>query len=659
MGLSVAMRTIVTVLIALPLAAQPKPPVTLEARRESMEQQLEKNPGNLALRSNLLSMYPADAQDQPIRERRRYHILWLIENHPEFADLAQFYAILDPKDDPDGHSQSARLWKQAAKPDADPRIVANAVAFFQRSDPAAASALLNLSWSAHPQDPVLAKARGQLDVLLVLGITRLTRNNDVSAHSSALRKSPEAAKAREEIEASDNPELLSASAETMLRYAYAIRAGFSPYTGPDPATEPETLLATADRWATKAHELAPANEACTATLVRVYERRGTLFNTTPAEQVEWLRKADALATSDQQRMSFLPRLALAEFDSGDDAAAERDAKRTLDLAGSRQGYFNLLHLGNTVLGRLALAQGNKARAKEHFLASTQVGDRGGYFQPNLTLAQDLLDAGERAAVLEFLEKCRSFWRYDRGQLDHLMVVAKSPNGDLLANYFFEGIRLVGGPAPTAKLHDDEGGEWSADPKSGKATVLYFHTESCKSCEETSKALDKLAKEFSARGVTVVSVDGRKERSAATAFMIDAYPSIVTVDRQGLVAGYSPGNVPESQLRREFETALQGASTRLTSLAAPIPRPVSAANGKATLAWDPVDTADSYVVQWDRKDAQGWESDRGQGFVRILPTRETSATLDLPSDTTIRWRVQAVGPFRQSGKLSTWQELPQQ
>ena len=89
-----------------------------------------------------------------------------------------------------------------------------------------------------------------------------------------------------------------------------------------------------------------------------------------------------------------------------------------------------------------------------------------------------------------------------------------------------------------------------------------------------------------------------------------------------------------------------------SPSAPIPRPaVEIANGKATLAWQAVEGAESYIVQW--------QSDRDGDFVRVVPTRETSAQLDLPKGVTLRWRVQAVASFGPPGKLSAWQDLPSQ
>lgn len=39
------------------------------------------------------------------------------------------------------------------------------------------------------------------------------------------------------------------------------------------------------------------------------------------------------------------------------------------------------------------------------------------FGPNMSLAEDLLKAGQRQPVLDHFERCRTFWRLDHGQLD--------------------------------------------------------------------------------------------------------------------------------------------------------------------------------------------------------------------------------------------------
>jgi hypothetical protein len=39
------------------------------------------------------------------------------------------------------------------------------------------------------------------------------------------------------------------------------------------------------------------------------------------------------------------------------------------------------------------------------------------FGPNMSLAKDLLEKGEREVVLEYFELCRKFWKLHTGRLD--------------------------------------------------------------------------------------------------------------------------------------------------------------------------------------------------------------------------------------------------
>lgn len=112
---------------------------------------------------------------------------------------------------------------------------------------------------------------------------------------------------------------------------------------------------------------------------------------------------------------WLAALAHARFDAGHlEVAAER-ARELLAVAeqiASTWNYGNAMHEAHTILGRIALAQGDVPTAKAELLESARV--RGspqlGSFGPSLDLAGELLEAGEREAVLEFLELCKGFWR---------------------------------------------------------------------------------------------------------------------------------------------------------------------------------------------------------------------------------------------------------
>ena len=102
--------------------------------------------------------------------------------------------------------------------------------------------------------------------------------------------------------------------------------------------------------------------------------------------------------------------------------AEQAAREALELAGPHRAdprFGPALHDAHMVLGRIALRRGDLAQAKAHLADSARIAGGGtlSSFGPNLGLANDLLERGERAAVLEYLEACRTFWTYPRSPLE--------------------------------------------------------------------------------------------------------------------------------------------------------------------------------------------------------------------------------------------------
>lgn len=99
--------------------------------------------------------------------------------------------------------------------------------------------------------------------------------------------------------------------------------------------------------------------------------------------------------------------------SGDIERARPAATRLLTLRGDMAGYTAgyARHKGHTHLGRIALRDGDTAAAVEHLASSARVKPSATMtsFGPNMSLAQDLLEAGETGAVLAYLEACGAFW----------------------------------------------------------------------------------------------------------------------------------------------------------------------------------------------------------------------------------------------------------
>jgi hypothetical protein len=131
----------------------------------------------------------------------------------------------------------------------------------------------------------------------------------------------------------------------------------------------------------------------------------------------FVRAMDTLAqaNSDFQRYVALGNAAKSDFVFGkfDEARSYASELVALDERfknePSRDGQA--VYDGNLILGRLAAQEGRLEEAKQYLMASgTTTGSAVlGSFGPNMSLARDLLQSGERDSVLEFFELCQKFW----------------------------------------------------------------------------------------------------------------------------------------------------------------------------------------------------------------------------------------------------------
>ena len=142
------------------------------------------------------------------------------------------------------------------------------------------------------------------------------------------------------------------------------------------------------------------------------------------QHLEFMAGSNAIS-----RGPLLARLARTALAAGNVEKAGRYANEA--LAESQHGVFwwtgDAIHQGNIVLGRLALRGGEVGEAKRYLLlagktpGSTSLGAQG----PNMALARDLLERGESAAVLQYLEECGSFWGGNRGRLAEWMALVRA------------------------------------------------------------------------------------------------------------------------------------------------------------------------------------------------------------------------------------------
>jgi hypothetical protein len=106
--------------------------------------------------------------------------------------------------------------------------------------------------------------------------------------------------------------------------------------------------------------------------------------------------------------------ALIDGNSQEVESRAQEILATADTLGENWDKGNRIHHGHLILGHIRLREGDVAGAERELLAagrspgSPQLDS----FGPNMTLAKELLERERRAAVLEYLRECASFWDKD-------------------------------------------------------------------------------------------------------------------------------------------------------------------------------------------------------------------------------------------------------
>ncbi|HLH30707.1 MAG TPA: hypothetical protein VKY31_05860, partial [Terriglobia bacterium] len=147
-----------------------------------------------------------------------------------------------------------------------------------------------------------------------------------------------------------------------------------------------------------------------ANLYRMFGVPGETINDPAQRAVEAYKRVLALTNNQAARQSLAGDMAQDAFKLGDFPAAATLAKIYLDGVDRAA-----VQRGNTILGRIALRSGDLESSKQYLLASAGQGAARdiSVSGPTLILAKELLEHGERDAVVEYLEKCAGLW--PRGQ----------------------------------------------------------------------------------------------------------------------------------------------------------------------------------------------------------------------------------------------------
>lgn len=140
------------------------------------------------------------------------------------------------------------------------------------------------------------------------------------------------------------------------------------------------------------------------------------------DRLDRARQELAEAKTPEERFYALDDAAKESFVSGKIEDAREFAEELQALTPQfleNWNYGNAVQDANLVLGRIAVQEGRIEDAKRHLIeagkspGSPQMNS----FGPNMSLAKDLLEKGEREVVLEYFDLCRKFWELHRDRLD--------------------------------------------------------------------------------------------------------------------------------------------------------------------------------------------------------------------------------------------------
>lgn len=160
-------------------------------------------------------------------------------------------------------------------------------------------------------------------------------------------------------------------------------------------------------------------------------------------QSEWIPDFDeqlyksaaelAAAKTEYKRWVAIGDVGLWSVDSGllDKAVLfANESLRTAEEYKNNWNYGNAIHKGHLTLGRVALRKGNIDEAKNQLLlaGSTPGSPQLDTFGPNMTLAKELLEAGEKETVLKYIELCEEFWDLHMEKL--MLWEEKISNGEV-------------------------------------------------------------------------------------------------------------------------------------------------------------------------------------------------------------------------------------
>lgn len=142
-------------------------------------------------------------------------------------------------------------------------------------------------------------------------------------------------------------------------------------------------------------------------------------------------------STESQRDALLQSLAKAALAAGKNEKAKEYAEKMLSRNSPGWNYGNNIHFGNIILGKMALASNDIEQAKKYLIEAgkTPGSPQLNSFGPDMSLANELLQKGEKDVVLEYFELCSKFWKRE-GYLQKLNKWSAEVKEDKIPDFGF-------------------------------------------------------------------------------------------------------------------------------------------------------------------------------------------------------------------------------
>jgi hypothetical protein len=280
---------------------------------------------------------------------------------------------------------------------------------------------LEVSVARNPGDAPSQALLGKNYAFFILGITSLGEFDKVATINPGKAAGSFAQHARDELGKSLFAGVVAEGRQALWRYSTEVEVYQTLHSSPSTidTTAAKTLaVQSLDR----AISMDPNTATWRTYRIPILVSRSNFSKFMPLTAIEAYRQVkqdmSVLIGSDRYNMlTYAAKLAVkaSEWSDGGSYAQELLSWST---DANNWNYGNAIFFANMVLGQVALRQGSIDAAKAYLLVAgkTPGSPQLNSFGPNMSLAKDLFEAGERQAVLTFFDECRAFWKMDRGRL---------------------------------------------------------------------------------------------------------------------------------------------------------------------------------------------------------------------------------------------------